>query len=222
MSLKIGQPAPLSIYKKPEVKNEATPLKVFNDLTKPKNPAEYLQPSPQTQVVKQLAESPVYGEAQKILAEANGLAQQASDPNLSDEERSILNTQYQDLQSQLTSLGIGTNPTGSDAAKLENLDLGLAGTDLTSVANAQAAATANDAAFGTLLQQNSSVRAEGYRLENQDREASTQAFFADQALGNPDQEQLDNLLAQKYTAAVQSYSIRQGREEQKSILNLIR
>ncbi len=177
----IGQAA----YNKAQINKRENPnanAKAFQDLTKAKSPRDYLQENPSTRAAKAQADSPVYGKAQSVLGEMNGLAKQAQDPNLTAEQRAALNQQFQDKKAELKSLGIGTNATNPDpnSGSLSELDLGLEGTDLTSPDNAVAAQTAGASAYGGLIQQQGYVQGEAYDYESRDNEAAAQRFFADQ------------------------------------------
>lgn len=183
MALTIGGSAGVSTLSR--IKTTAPkPQDVFKDLTKAKAASDYYSPSPASTAAARAAENPAYGQAQKILGDINGLARQASDPNISAEQRDALNTQFNDYRNQLRDLGIGNgqNPSSNPNATLSEYDLGLNGYDLKSPANAQAAQTAADGAFGGLLQQQSGVQSEAYRLDNQDRESAAQQFSTENFL----------------------------------------
>ncbi|TAH38763.1 MAG: hypothetical protein EYC62_00015 [Alphaproteobacteria bacterium] len=187
------------------------PLEVFKELTKPKFADDYYQKSPAAETAQRLADNPVYGAAQDVLGRMNGLAKQAQDPNLTAEQRVDLNTQFNDLRTQLTNLGIGNsgNTSTDPTSRLSDLDLGLGSADLTSTANAAAAQTATDTAYGTIIQQQGNVQAEAYRLNNQDRESATQQFAVDQFLESQKQQTTFSVEDTKVNTAITAYKNQQ-------------
>ncbi len=207
VSTTIGSVSPSSQSYNKIKSTSPKPVEVFKELTKPKFADDYYQKSPAADTTQRLADSPVYGAAQDVLGRMNGLAKQAADPNITAEQRDYLNTQFNDLKGQLKNLGIGNGGTTSTdpSSKLSDLDLQLESTDLTSTANATAAQTATDTAYGTITQQQGNVQAEAYRLDNQDREAATQQFAVDQFLESQKQQTNQSVEDVRVNTAISAY-----------------
>ncbi len=187
------------------------PAEVFKELTKPKNADDFFKPTPITDTTRRLADSPVYGAAQETIGKMNGLARQAADPNLTDEQRGYLNTEYNDLKNSLAGLGIGTDSdrTADPNNRLSSFDLGLSSTDLSSAASAGAAQTATGNAFSGIIQQQSGVESQAYRAENQDREAATQEFAVESFLDSQKEQSRQDIADTKLNAAVSAYRTQQ-------------
>jgi hypothetical protein len=114
-----GSFAPASHYTQPIKTNSPKSADVFKELTQAKTAEDYYSPSPAATVQHQMAESPVYGAAQSAIFQMQGLAQQAIDPSVDSDTRDALNTQFNDLKSQLQGLGIGTDTNNASFYPLD-------------------------------------------------------------------------------------------------------
>lgn len=187
------------------------PADVFKELTGAKNAEDFFKPSTTTMAAQNAADSPVYAAAEKTIVAMNGLARQAADPATTAEERTQLDIQYNDMANQLRQFGIGTDTQTSPTpnARLSSLNLGLAGTGLSSAPSADASVAATDAALSRMAEQRVETQSEANRAESADRNSAAQQFNVDQILNNQQKQAATDIQDARVNAAVTAYKTQQ-------------